>query len=552
MKLKIRIINKRAFYWIAFSVLFSSLASAIEPVNIGVLKTKIAKNYHALKAKADSGEKVRVIARVKGITKRQPGKKTVSQTFTTACNILEKSGLIPQKEFPRLGLLALELDSHALDVLINSGLIEKVEEDIPMPPNLVQSINLIDADFAHNEGFTGSNQAVAILDTGVEFWHPFFENRLVEEACFSSNTSVSTSLCPNGQEVQLGENAASDCSPRGIRGCDHGTHVAGIAAGINQNMSGVAPGADIVAVQVFSEFPATYPTCNGVRCILSWTSDQLAALEWVLNESTTNNVAAINVSIGGGSFTSACDTNLLAETIEDLRGIGIATVIASGNGGASDSVSSPGCISSAITVGSTLDSSDRISGFSNSASMVDIVAPGSSITSSVVNGGYGTKSGTSMAAPHVTGAFAVMRELNPTLTVRDIEQSLKINGVSILDARNNLSFPRLDLYASVLNPVALIDSDSNSIPIFTTMILDGSESFDPEGIALTYDWEFGDTGEVVITNTPFINHDFNIEGEFEISLIVDDGVNESQPDFLQVTVYDPVKVIIPVLSLLLH
>lgn len=548
--------NIRVCYLIAFSLLFSSSVIAKEPNTSSGPKTNIVKDYDALKEKTSRGEKVRVIAKIKNVEIGNPRSKTLPPGLTHARKLLEGRGMKAQREFPRLGVLVFEVDDNALDGLIKSGIFEKIEEDVPEPPTLVLSIDHIDADLAHNEEFTGGNQAVAILDTGVESWHPFYSNRLVEEACFSSNTSVATSLCPNGQEVQIGANAANDCSPTGINGCDHGTHVAGIAAGANGTMSGVAPNADIVAVQVFSEFPASYSSCGGVRCILSYTSDQLAALEWVLNDSITNNIAAINISIGGGSYTSACDSDSRARTIADLRSAGIATVIASGNDGASNFVNAPGCISSAITTGSTLDSSDSISWFSNSSLLVDILAPGSSITSSIVGGGYGTKSGTSMATPHITGAFAVMRAVNPTATVGDIEASLEANGVAVLDTRNDLTFPRLDLYTSVISfegtPIASLDKDSYSVIVNKETEFTAYSSSDPNNNPLTYIWDFGDGVSGYQTSTANTQHTYANTGTYNLGLSVTNGNKYSDPDDMaSVTVYDPVIISIIVSSLLL-
>jgi subtilisin family serine protease len=232
-------------------------------------------------------------------------------------------------------------------------------------------------------------------------------------------------------------------------------------------MSGVAPGVNIVAVQVFSRFPADSHSCTkygiyGLSCLLSFPTDQLAALEWVLNDSVTNNIAAINISIGVGKYYSACDNDILADTIIDLRNIGIATVIASGNSGYVNAVGSPGCISSAITVGSSEDSSDSISSFSNSSPLVDILAPGNLITSSNIGGGYISFYGTSFAAPHVTGAIAVIRGIKPDATVDEIEALIN-SGVPILDTRNGLTFPRLDLNTAV--DYALNDYYAWLIPI---------------------------------------------------------------------------------------
>ena len=124
-------------------------------------------------------------------------------------------------------------------------------------------------------------------------------------------------------------------------GCDHGTHVAGIAAGQTSpvGFDGVARGANIIAVQVFSRLhdsTGNTPCANAERsspCALSFTSDQMQALEYVYNLRNTLNIAAVNMSLGGGKHTSACDSDALKPIIDNLPAAGIATVIAAGNKG---------------------------------------------------------------------------------------------------------------------------------------------------------------------------------------------------------------------------
>lgn len=140
------------------------------------------------------------------------------------------------------------------------------------------------------------------------------------------------------------------------------------------------------------------------------------------------------MSIGGGSNTGTCDADSRKPAIDQLRALGIATVIASGNDGFTDAVSSPGCISTAVTVGST-SKFDVISGFSNSSAVVDLLAPGSSIQSSVPGTGYAFFNGTSMATPHVAGAFAALKSRMPSATVDQIEAALKVTGTPVTDIR---------------------------------------------------------------------------------------------------------------------
>ena len=120
------------------------------------------------------------------------------------------------------------------------------------------------------------------------------------------------------------------------------------------------------------------------------------------------------MSLGGGQRFSACDTDTRKPIIDQLRAAGIATLIAAGNDGSTSYIGAPACISSAIAVASST-STDQRSSFSNWNSLVGLVAPGSNIVSSVVNtnNAYESYNGTSMATPHVAGAFAALRSAVP-------------------------------------------------------------------------------------------------------------------------------------------
>ena len=280
--------------------------------------------------------------------------------------------------------------------------------------------------------------------------------RVVAEACFSSNSALfgATTVCPNGGTSQTGNGAGAPCA---ASGCNHGTHVAGIAAGENPSRAGVAPDAPIIAIQVFSRFTDQPGNPNRQNCVnsglaspcaLTFRSDQIRGLQQVLTLSSTTQIASVNMSLGGGRNTTACDTDLRKPLIDQLRTAGIVTVIASGNDGFTDAVGAPGCISTAVTVGSTTKQ-DNISGFSNSAMLVDLLAPGSSINSSVPGNGFAQMSGTSMATPHVAGAFAALETAVTNKTLDEIQASLIAKGRPITDGRNNVTKPRIDLIATL-------------------------------------------------------------------------------------------------------
>jgi subtilisin family serine protease len=348
------------------------------------------------------------------------------------------------REFATIPFVALEVAPDALSTLEASPNVVGVEEDRLESVALSQSVPLIGADQAWAAGFDGTGIVVAILDTGVDNTHPFLSGKVVEEACYSSNGN-----CPNGLTSQTGPGAGVPCT-YAPDGCSHGTHVAGIATGSGASagvsFSGVAKGAGIIAVQVFSRF--TGSTCTGEGedpCAKTFISDQIAGLERVFVLRTTHSIAAVNMSLGGSTkFTSPCDSSeaMRKAAIDNLRSVGIVTVIASGNEGFTDGLGAPACISTAVSVGNTTKS-DAVSSSSNSATFLSLLAPGSSVNSSVPGGGFGLKSGTSMATPHVAGAWAILKQKKPTATVNEVLTALTSTGLPITDARNGITKPRI-------------------------------------------------------------------------------------------------------------
>jgi subtilisin family serine protease len=110
-----------------------------------------------------------------------------------------------------------------------------------------------------------------------------------------------------------------------------------------------------------------------------------------------------------------------------------------------DAVGSTACVSTAIAVGSVNDETGNINGFTNRSADLDLLAPGQPIYAAVPNNGYGSKQGTSMAAPHVTGAFAALKAHDNSLTADEMEALLETHSVPKFDSGSGLTFPRLDL-----------------------------------------------------------------------------------------------------------
>jgi len=359
--------------------------------------------------------------------------------------------------FETLPIVTLRVDRAGLDELAAQDGVVSVTEDTLDAPTLDESVPLIGGDHAIKAGKTGKGSAIAVIDTGVATKHPFLQGRVVAEACFSPIDTAygATSLCGDGTAKQEGtgaaNSAATECAT--LEGCDHGTHVAGIAAGDGTGLSGapatgVAPDADIVAMQVFSKFDST-KYCGSAAttpCVRSFTSAQIAALEKVLAlKQAGTPIVAANLSLGSASYTTACTKDARKTIIDNLLAAGVATVVAAGNNGLETAVTAPACVPSAVSVGATTDD-DEIASFSNRGPLLDVLAPGNGIISSVPSG-YDSKSGTSMATPHVAGALAVLKQAYPTEGIDSLVSLLATTGKPITEG--SVTVPRIDVGKAV-------------------------------------------------------------------------------------------------------
>ncbi len=380
---------------------------------------------------------------------------------------------VVKTKFNSIPALVMEVNPFLFEGIKDHPLVNKIEVDRLYSAALFESIPLIGADKAWLQNYSGSGQVIAIIDKGIDKTHPALAGKVIEEfeACFSTNEVDKESLCPDGSEEQIGEDSAVPC---GDQGCDHGTHVAGIAAangtinkGTNKEttVEGVAKDAQLIAIQVFSRV-YNDEVCKGKSpCLRTYESNIIRALEYVLKlyyEEEMTNIASANLSLGAGIYSELCDEDHPAMTtaINNLREVGIASIISAGNNQVANGISAPACISTAISVGATCDmvnngtepaynyycsgGTDTVTLFSNNASSLDLLAPGMWITSAVP-GGLGTKAGTSMAAPLVAGAWGVLKSIYPDASVDQVLSILEQTGVPVLDTRNGLTKPRIQL-----------------------------------------------------------------------------------------------------------
>ncbi|MDZ4699003.1 MAG: S8 family serine peptidase [Rhodothermales bacterium] len=442
------------------------------PTGVAPLRSSLQSNaFDALRAAAVSRGSLPVLvtyAETPASGKQSPMEREESIREDRERLLASLPGIRERRGFRRLPVAALEVDAAGIDALRASPLVMSIQEDAIYEPLLDQSVPTIGADKAWDMGGSGVGQVVAVIDTGVDSSHPFLAGKVVAEACFSTgyasatSSFASVSLCADGTDEQIGAGAASNCDAS-IAGCDHGTRVAGIVAGRGELFSGVARDAELLAIQVFSRFE-NY--CGAEPCVRSWVSDQIAALEHVYDLSDTLPIAAVNLSLGGGHYTSeeSCDllNPAMKSAIDMLAQKGIAVVAASGNSGMSDGMVAPACVSSSVSVGAT-SLIDGVSIFSSSASFLDLLAPGENITTSTPGGGFASGNGTSFAAPHVAGAWAILKGREPEAPIDQILANLAETGVPVLDDRNEVTTARVRVdraLESTILPVELVSFDA--------------------------------------------------------------------------------------------
>ncbi|HME42714.1 MAG TPA: S8 family serine peptidase [Syntrophorhabdales bacterium] len=343
-------------------------------------------------------------------------------------------------DYSHLPMALLRLRSpSAMARLVGLSQVAALYENRTIYPYVAPNLQLINQPQAASAGYTGAGTTVAVLDTGVNY----------TVADFGPCTSPGV---PSGCKVIATVILGNDSNPLDSNG--HGTNVAGIVVA-------VAPDAKVAAVHVFN----TDGTSTDALVI--------DGIDWAISNKSAYNIVAINMSLGDGSDnTSPCSnryTNPFVTPVSNARGAGILPVAASGNNGYTSGIGSPACTPGIISVGAVYDAdiggvsygfctdsttaADQVTCFSNSAYFLTMLAPGAAITA----GGY-TDSGTSQATPHVAGAVAVLRSAYPSETLDSTTTRLTATGRPITDPRNNVTTPRVDVYAVLelaLAPVAV-------------------------------------------------------------------------------------------------
>ena len=289
-----------------------------------------------------------------------------------------------------------------------------VYPDNPVHLNLTESVPLIGADhvweMTDDQGWpiTGHGIRVAIVDTGIDYTHPDLGG------CFGTGCKV-----VNGYDLRNDD-------PDPLDDGGHGTHCAGVVAA-NGTMRGVAPGATLLAYKVLDG--SGYGSISGIIAGIDRAADP--------DQDPGTNDAVDIISLSLGYSGTPGDPWSLAVRAAAEQGILVA--VAAGNQGPNFSnLDSPGLDAKAFTVGAS-DKDDMIASFSSRGPVPgfpdlikpNIVAPGMGITSTWLSGGYASADGTSMAAPHVAGAAALVWQAHPEWTAEMVQANLMNTAVDL-------------------------------------------------------------------------------------------------------------------------
>lgn len=335
-------------------------------------------------------------------------------------------GIESQRHYRHLPLVVVAgLDAQRRERLKRFDGVEGVYPNRRREALLEESLPLIGQPAVAAGGNDGAGTAVAVIDTGVDYTREAFGCSAVGEPA----------ACPVVAAVDFApDDGALDEEPY------HGTNVAGIVAG-------VAPGADILALDVFSGQGA-------------WDDDILAAIDWVVENQARYDTVAMNLSLGGYGDLIPCDTSPYTAAFEAAWEVGVVPVVAAGNEGLKEGLAEPACVPSAVSVGAVYDAdlgrrdygttcqdravADEVVCFSNSSEWLTLLAPGASIDAAGVE-----MDGTSQATPHVAGAIAVLQGAYAQEPALSAVQRLVTSGKPIEDPVNGIVKPRIDLGAAM-------------------------------------------------------------------------------------------------------
>ena len=366
------------------------------------------------------------------------------------------------------GLVVVQADPAQLSSLRQAAGVKAISLDNIVSPFTTVDSKAIAADQARasQSGFlgigsypavTGKGVGVAVIDSGIQTAHAALAGKVVASVSFATGDSSTTD------------------------GFGHGTHVAGIIAGIpsaaqgvtTEYGGGIAPGAHLINVKVLNSNGAGY------------TSDVIAGIQWTIANRSKYAIKVVNLSLGHPQV-EPCLTDPLCLAAEQASAAGLVVVASAGNSGKDEngrevyaSISTPGVSPSAITVGALVTwntvspDDDTVATYSSrgptkfeAGLKPDVVAPGNKIVSLAAKGSYLLKtypnlyvagvnnnaymrmSGTSMAAPMVAGGAALLLE-GGALTAKQVKIAVQLSATMMAnDGLLRAGLGRVNLYSA--------------------------------------------------------------------------------------------------------
>ena len=370
--------------------------SLVSYTSHSIIASTVSANKITASSSVDMSERIKVIVKFTTPSRLESRKHPGDAALQNRSALQEISSVAPTASITRqytesFSGIAVEVSREELESIQALPGVARIMRDAPVRAFSAGSSDTFTPAAQDNVFVTGRGIRVGVIDTGIDYTHEALGGAL-------------------GAVVDGGYDFVNnDADPMDDNG--HGTHVAGIIAGNSSTLHGKATSAKLYAYKVLD--------ASGVGL----TSTVLAGLEQAIKDS----MSVINMSLGS-SVGDPSDP--LCEAVNRAVEAGIVVVAAAGNSGENGSIGSPAAAALALTVGA-VDASNVIASFSSKGPTnqtygikPDVVAPGVSILSAKLGGGYVLMSGTSMAAPYAAGLAAALREAHPSWSATDIRNAI--------------------------------------------------------------------------------------------------------------------------------